>query len=54
MNNINLANEIFSFLFIFECMLRIIGCRFDFYMKDVWNKLDFIVSITSLIDILLN
>lgn len=41
-------------MFIFECFIRIIGCRFDFYIKDVWNKLDFIVSITSLVDILMN
>jgi hypothetical protein len=48
---------IFNYLFIVECVLKIIALGFAMdegsYMTDSWNKLDFFIVSTSIIDMLL-
>lgn len=48
---------IFNYLFIFECVLKIIALGFTMdagsYMGDSWNKLDFFIVTTSIVDMML-
>jgi len=48
---------IFNYLFILECVLKIIALGFAMdegsYMRDSWNKLDFFIVTTSIIDMML-
>jgi len=55
-----ISNEfdfIFNYLFILECVLKIIALGFAMdegsYMRDGWNKLDFFIVTTSIIDMML-
>ena len=48
---------IFSYLFFIECVFKIIALGFSMdegsYLRDSWNKLDFFIVSTSLIDMML-
>ena len=48
---------IFNYLFILECVLKILALGFAMdegsYMRDSWNKLDFFIVSTSIIDMML-
>jgi len=52
------ANNVFTYIFAAEMALKVVAMGFYFgdgtYLKDGWNKLDFIVVFTSLIAILPN
>lgn len=55
-----ISNEldfIFNYLFIVECVLKIIALGFAMdegsYMRDSWNRLDFFIVVTSIIDMML-
>lgn len=47
------SEPFFTYIFLFECMSRIIGMGFIYgnnsYLRDTWNWLDFIVVVTSLL-----
>ena len=47
----------FNSLFIFECVLKIIALGFVMdegsYLRDSWNKLDFFIVVTSIVDMAL-
>ena len=49
----NLLDDIFLIVYIVECLLKIIGMGFFFgrgsYLSVNWNKLDFLIVITSVI-----
>lgn len=51
------SDFIFNYLFIVECVLKIIALGFAMddgsYLRDSWNKLDFFIVTTSIIDMLL-
>ena len=53
----NEADFIFNYLFIVECVLKIIALGFIMdegsYLRDSWNKLDFFIVTTSIVDMLL-
>ena len=53
---LNILGFIFSFCFICECVLKIIGMGFtvhyNSYLRDKWNWLDFIVVVISILELL--
>jgi len=55
-----ISNEldfIFNYLFIMECVLKILALGFAMdegsYLRDSWNKLDFFIVTTSIVDMML-
>eukprot|EP00854_Cymbomonas_tetramitiformis_P007283 gene7283-8672_t len=54
MNAVELANTIFSVIFMGECVLKICGLGFRGYWKSGWNRFDFILVLTSIMDFTLN
>ncbi len=44
-----ILNYIFSFIFILETVLKLIGLGFKEYFKDKWNRFDFIIVMVSII-----
>ena len=53
-NFINNANFIFTGIFILEAFLKIVTLGVSSYWYNPWNKFDFCVVITSIIDIILD
>ena len=53
----NELDFIFNYLFILECVLKIIALGFTMdggsYMRDSWNRLDFFIVSISIIDMML-
>lgn len=45
------CNYAFTAIFVFECLLKIIDMGFISYIKDGWNRLDFVIVFLSLLDI---
>ena len=47
----------FNYLFLLECVLKILALGFAMdegsYLRDSWNKLDFFIVVTSMIDMML-
>jgi hypothetical protein len=50
---LQLTNYIFTAIFICEAVLKLIAYGFS-YFKTMWNKFDFFIVITSIIDILMS
>ena len=54
----NELDFIFNYLFILECVLKVIALGFAMdegsYLRDSWNRLDFFIVITSAIDMMLS
>ena len=48
---------IFNYMFILECVLKVIALGFamdeNSYLRDSWNRLDFFIVVTSIIDMML-
>ena len=44
-----ILNYIFSFIFLAETILKIVGLGFTEYFKDKWNRFDFIIVVISII-----
>ena len=53
-NSLEFLNLCFTFLFIFECILRIFAFGWSGYFQSGWNQFDFFVVMMSLIDIAMN
>lgn len=53
-NFINNANLAFTIIFILEAFLKIITLGFSSYWYNSWNKFDFCVVLTSIIDLILD
>ena len=49
-----IINLIFTAIFALEAFLKIIALGFSNYIKNNWNKFDFFVVVSSLIDIILS
>jgi hypothetical protein len=49
---IDISNLLFTFVFILEALLKIIGFR-GYYFKSAWNRFDFLVAASSFIDLIL-
>ena len=50
---LEVSNFVFTGIFISEAVIKIIAMRFRPYMKDNWNKFDFFVVCTSILDLIL-
>jgi len=50
-NILKYINMVFTFVFIFECVAKLIGLGFQGYWFSGWNKFDFFVVMMSLIDL---
>ena len=46
------SNTVFTSIFMLEALLKIIACSFKIYIKNPWNKFDFIVVLSSVIDLI--
>jgi len=44
-----ILNYVFSFIFVAETIMKLIGLGFKEYFKDKWNQFDFIVVLVSII-----
>jgi hypothetical membrane protein len=44
-----ILNYIFSFVFLAETIMKIVGLGFKEYFKDKWNRFDFIIVLMSII-----
>jgi hypothetical protein len=44
-----ILNYIFSFIFLAETIMKLVGLGFKEYFKDKWNRFDFIIVILSII-----
>ena len=53
-NAINDINFFFTAVFIFECLAKSIGLGFRRYLLNPWNKFDFFVVASSIVDIIMN
>jgi hypothetical protein len=42
-------NYIFSFIFLAETIMKLVGLGFKEYFKDKWNRFDFIIVVLSII-----
>ena len=47
-------NLVFTIVFITECALKLFGYGFSGYFYSGWNRFDFFVVCTSIIDIILD
>jgi len=58
MDILNIVDYIFNAIFIFEMGIKVVSLGFvlDFnsYMRDAWNKLDFLIVFFSIIDMSLS
>ena len=52
--HVNLANDIFSMIFLLEFIVKFAGLGLSHYFHDNWNKLDFFILVMQLISISLN
>ena len=48
-----MTNYIFTAIFVMEAILKLIAYGFS-YFQTMWNKFDFFIVITSIIDILMS
>ena len=48
------ANFVFTFIFIAEASLKILGLGFTGYWFSGWNRFDFFVVLTSILDLLMD
>ena len=48
------ANTVFTCIFIGEASLKIIAFNFKIYIKNPWNKFDFIVVLSSILDLFMD
>merc|ERR1712072_1085987 len=46
---LNLANQIFTFIFLFEFVLKHIAFGYMQYWADVWNRLDGVIVLFSMV-----
>jgi hypothetical protein len=44
-----ILNYIFSFIFLAETIMKLVGLGFKEYFKDKWNRFDFIIVVLSII-----
>ena len=51
LDNINLT---FTFIFILEAVIKIIGYGFMNYIREGWNQFDFVIAIVSVLDVLIS
>ncbi|XP_034248827.1 voltage-dependent calcium channel type A subunit alpha-1 isoform X6 [Thrips palmi] len=49
---LTLMNSIFTFLFLLECILKLIAFGCKNYFKDAWNTFDFVTVVGSIVDAL--
>ena len=49
-SNVKYANYFFNFVFLVECLLKVLGMGFRSYISVTFNKLDFFIVVTSLVD----
>ncbi|XP_052128205.1 voltage-dependent calcium channel type A subunit alpha-1 isoform X5 [Frankliniella occidentalis] len=47
---LTLMNSIFTFLFLLECILKLIAFGCKNYFKDAWNTFDFVTVVGSIVD----
>jgi hypothetical protein len=52
-NNLSVVNTVFTSIFIGECLLKILALTFPIYIYSPWNKFDFFVVLTSILDLIL-
>jgi hypothetical protein len=50
---LKLTNYVFTAIFIFEAIVKLVAYGFA-YFKTAWNKFDFFIVLTSIIDILMS
>ena len=52
-----IAEKVFTYLYIIEMVLKIAGMGFimksDSYLRDGWNQLDFVIVMSSILEIIL-
>ena len=48
-----MADRSFSIVFIIEAILKIVSLGFGVYLRNGWNKLDFFIVMSSIIDIII-
>lgn len=52
-NWLDLSNTIFSFIFLFEALFKILALGVKRYFNSGWNKFDFSIVLTSMLDFVL-
>jgi len=52
--SVELLNVAFTIIFIVECILKLIAYGIKEYFRETWNKFDFIVVCTGVIEILIS
>lgn len=52
-NWLDLFNTIFSFIFLFEALFKILALGIKRYFNSGWNKFDFSIVVTSMLDFVL-
>ena len=50
---LDVTNLAFSIVFIIEAILKIVSLGFGVYLRNGWNKLDFFIVMSSIIDIII-
>jgi len=50
---LDVTNLAFSIVFIAEAILKIIALGFGVYLRSAWNKLDFFIVVSSVVDIII-
>lgn len=53
LNVLQIANLVFTGIFIIECIVKVLGLGFKIYLSSRWNQFDFAVVVFSVADLII-